>query len=94
MYNIKEDYEWDEGKRKSNLNKHGVDFAAIETFDWETALVGRSDWHGEIRFVAIGYIEDRLHQVVFTERGEATRIISLRRASVRERRSYVQHDIR
>ena len=94
MYNIHNDYEWDEGKRQSNLYKHGVDFAGIETFDWETALVGRSDRHGEIRFVAIGYIEDRLHQVVFTERGEATRIISLRRASVRERRSYVQHDIR
>ena len=93
MYNIEIDYEWDEGKRRANLDKHGVDFAAIETFDWETALVGRSDRHGEIRFVAIGYIEDRLHQVVFTERGEATRIISLRRASLKERRSYVQHDI-
>ena len=94
MYNIKEDYEWDEGKRRSNLTKHGVDFAAIETFDWETALVGRIDRHGEARFVAIGYIEDRLHQVVFTERGAATRIISVRRASLKERRSYVQHDFR
>ena len=94
MYNILNDYEWDEGKRRSNLDKHGVDFGAIETFDWETALVGRSDRHGEVRFVAIGYIEDHLHQVVFTERGEVTRIISLRRASQRERRSYVQYDVR
>lgn len=94
MYNIHNDYEWDEGKRQSNLDKHGVDFAAIETFDWETALVGRSDRHGEVRFVAIGYIEDRLHQVVFTERGNLARIISLRRASLRERRSYAQHDVR
>ena len=94
MYNIHNDYEWDEGKRRSNLDKHGVDFTAIESFDWETALVGRSDRHGEVRFVAIGYIKDRLHQVVFTERGEVTRIISLRRASLRERRSYDQHDVR
>ena len=94
MYNINEVYEWDEGKRRSNLYKHGVDFAAIEYFEWETALVGRSDRHGEVRFVAVGYIEDRLHQVVFTERGEVTRMISLRRASLKERRSYDQHDIR
>ena len=92
MYNI--NYEWDEGKRRSNLYKHGVDFTAIETFDWETALVGRSDRHGEVRFVAIGYIEGRLHQAVFTERGNMTRIISMRRASLKERTSYDQHDIR
>jgi uncharacterized protein len=32
-------YEWDETKRKKNLANHGVDFSAIESFDWEQAIV-------------------------------------------------------
>jgi uncharacterized DUF497 family protein len=36
-------YGWDEGKRKANISKHGVDFAAIELFDWEDAVVQIDD---------------------------------------------------
>jgi uncharacterized protein len=32
-------YEWDEAKRQKNLAKHGVDFPAIESFEWEGAPV-------------------------------------------------------
>jgi uncharacterized DUF497 family protein len=32
-------YEWDEAKRKTNLSKHGVDFAVVESFVWEEAMV-------------------------------------------------------
>jgi uncharacterized DUF497 family protein len=31
-------YSWDERKRVSNLKKHGVDFAIIKDFDFETAF--------------------------------------------------------
>ena len=31
-------YEWDEFKRIANRTKHGVDFAAIEAFEWHTAI--------------------------------------------------------
>ncbi len=86
------EYEWDEAKREENLRKHGVDFATMERFEWDTAVVERSDRHGEIRFTGVGYMGDRLHQVVFTERGDTTRIISLRRAGVEERRRYAQTD--
>jgi len=27
-------YEWDEDKRKINIEKHGIDFAATEQFGW------------------------------------------------------------
>ena len=73
--------------------KHGVDFASIVHFSWDTAIVERSDRHGEVRFAAVGYIGDRLHYVVFTERGEITRIISLRRANAGERRRHAQTDV-
>ena len=81
-------YEWDQGKREVNFNKHGVDFADIEHFQWDSALVGRSDRPGESRFIGVGYLQDRLHVVVFTDRYSATRIISLRKASQEERLRY------
>lgn len=83
-------YEWDEAKRQSNAQKHGIDFAAVEAFDWESALVGRSDRGGEVRHVAIGYIDVRLYCIVFTERGTRIRVISLRCASRGEERRYAQ----
>ena len=83
-------YEWNQTKRRDNLNKHGVDFADVESFEWDTALVGRSDRQGETRYMAVGYMQGRLHVVVFTERHGATRIISLRRAGQEERRRYAE----
>lgn len=83
-------YEWDEAKRQFNAQKHGIDFAAVEAFDWESALVGRSDRGGEVRYVAIGYIDVRLYCLVFTERGTRIRVISLRCASRGEERRYAQ----
>ena len=83
-------YEWDEAKRKSNAQKHGIDFAAVEAFDWESALVARSDQGGEVRYVAIGYVDVRLCCIVFTERRARIRVISLRCASRREERRYAQ----
>ncbi|MCG8510508.1 MAG: BrnT family toxin [Rhodospirillales bacterium] len=83
-------YEWDESKRAANRKKHGVDFSEADRFDWETALVAEDDSHDERRYIAIGFIGGVLHVMVFTERGEQVRIISLRKATRRERRIY--HD--
>lgn len=83
-------YEWHQAKREENRNKHGVDFADIEHFQWDSALVERSDRHGEARYTGVGYLQGRLHVVVFTDRYNATRIISLRRASQEERQRYAE----
>ncbi len=81
-------YEWDEAKNRANLAKHKVDFAAIELFDWNTAVDFASDQHGESRNAAIGYIGSILFFVVYTTRGDSRRIISLRPASRKEREAY------
>jgi uncharacterized DUF497 family protein len=79
-------YIWDEAKRAANLAKHGVDFAAAECFDWETARVSADlrRAYGEPRMVALGKIGSRLHVMVFTRRAGKVRIISLRKANNRE----------
>lgn len=82
---------WDERKRASNLRKHGVDFAIVERFEFDTAVIvvdDRKDY-GEPRYRAFGVIEGRLHVLIFSARGAQTRVISLRRANDRERRNYV-----
>ena len=88
-----ERYEWDEAKRRGNWEKHGVDFESIVQFNWGTAMVERSDRYGEERYGGLGYIGNRLHYVVFTERGDVVRIISLRSANAGERRKYDQANI-
>lgn len=83
-------YEWDETKRQSNLDRHGIDFPDIEYFDWDNAWIfedTRRDY-GEQRWVAYGYINHRLIAVVYTERDGRTRMISMRKANAREERRY------
>ena len=82
--------DWDERKRAANLAKHGVDFAAVSAFEWETALTSPDERGGypEPRFLSLGFIGDRLHAVAWTPRDGGRRIISLRKANRREVRRY------
>lgn len=83
-------YEWDPHKARSNLEKHGVDFASVARFEWDTAVFRRSDRHGEMRFLAYGYLANRIHVIVFAEREGRIRVISFRKADDREERYYVR----
>ena len=82
------DYEWDETKRSINYGKHRLDFADVQHFDWDNATIEPSDRRGEARFVAYGYLGNRMYVVVFTWRGGVKRIISFRRASQQEVNEY------
>jgi uncharacterized DUF497 family protein len=46
---------WDEAKRRRNLQKHGVDLAIAERFDFVTAVIQEDDseTYGEQRQIAI-----------------------------------------
>ena len=81
-------YEWDEAKRQSNIAKHGIDFALIEEFDWATVKEEPAVRDGEERIVAFGYVGSRLHMFAYVERGANIRIISMRKANLREENRY------
>jgi uncharacterized DUF497 family protein len=83
---------WDEAKRRRNLQKHGVDLAIAERFDFVTAVIQEDDseTYGEQRQIAIGRIDDALYVYVYTLRGEEDHAISLRKATPRERRRYAE----
>jgi uncharacterized DUF497 family protein len=84
-------FEWDKTKNDANIRKHGFDFADGEDMFRGILLVHedlRKDY-GEKRWIGIGAIQGRTTVVVFTERGpETIRIISLRKATTRERKEY------
>ena len=85
-------FEWDESKAKSNLAKHGVSFEeACTVFGDPLSLTIPDPAHSRVeeRSIVLGQSHRRkLLVVVHTERGDNVRIISARRASRRERKSY------
>ena len=83
-------YEWDEAKRRGNIEKHGEDFTLIDAFDWETATSEADPRQDEPRILATGFVGSRLHVIVYTWRGENIRVISLRKANDREARRYAE----
>lgn len=81
------EFEWDEEKNQQNIRKHGYSFlSAPEVFLGPVVeyLDDRFDY-GEERWVALGRLRLDIVAVVFTERGERYRIISMRRATKQER---------
>lgn len=86
------EFERDPAKNTANVRKHEFDFADAEEC-FRSPLLVREDTrrdYGEQRRVALGCVQDEIVNVVFTHRGHYVRIISLRRASHRERQAYVQ----
>jgi uncharacterized protein len=83
-------YEWDENKRIANLVRHDVDFIDAIDFEWDMALETIDDRfdYSEERWIAIGFISNKLHVIVYTYRVQTIRIISLRKATKRERLFY------
>ena len=84
-------FEWDPAKNRTNIAKHGIDFAdAVAVFEDDLAMTRPDpEGRGESRFVTLG--QDgfgRLLVVVFTERASRIRIISARPATKQERKSY------
>lgn len=81
-------FEWDERKRLLNLAKHGIDFRdAVEVFERPHMTVP-SAHEGEERRISLGLIREAVVAVVWTDRGEAIRIISVRAARRNERQIY------
>lgn len=81
--------EFDAAKLASNVAKHGIWFAQVELFEFETAIYDVVRVGRESRIVFTGLVDARVHVLVGTLRGDALRIISFRRASKKEALRYV-----
>ena len=84
--------EFDPEKRMKALQERGLDFlCAKEVFSGPTITSedARFDY-GEPRFITVGALCERMVVMVWTPRGEARRIISMRYANEREIKRFSQ----
>jgi len=90
-------FEWDDKKNLSNIEKHGISFEEAKSIFFDSIAIVDEDKrfkYGETRFVIIGKIyldiinRNIIGTVIYTNRGDKTRIISARKASRKERKLY------
>ena len=80
--------EWDEKKRQETLALRGLDFAdcaAVLSSEPRQERPDNRQDYGEVRWVALGFLEGRLVVILYTKRGKVRRIISMRKANRREK---------
>lgn len=88
-------FEFDPAKSAANRAKHGIDFETAQALwldDHGIEIPARSET--EPRSAVIGMIEGKLWTAFFTMRGDAVRIISVRRARDYEVEAYEQQEER
>jgi uncharacterized DUF497 family protein len=81
---------FDRAKRERALRERGIDFRDARhvfaglTLDRED---DRADY-GEARMQTVGYLNGRMVMVVWTQRGVARRIISMRKCNAKEQKKF------
>ena len=94
MYSIRMEFEWDDEKSQRNKNKHGIDFDEAKDL-WKDSY--RVEIHAsypvEDRSIMIGKIGKKLWTAIFTRRGNAIRIISVRRSRKQEGKLYGKKEV-
>ena len=84
-------FEWNEAKNRSNIRKHGFDFADAESL-FRGIVLAYPDLryeYGENRWAALGFIRGCITKIVFVQQTpETIRVISLRKATKIERQEF------
>ena len=90
IYNNYVKIEFDPAKREWTLRERGLDLAAAGKIFSDLSLTHEDERgdYGETRFVTLGVLNGETVVCVWTQRGEARRIISLRKARKDERETY------
>jgi len=77
-------------KNTLNIALRALSFERAVDFEFETALFSqdlRRDY-GEIRIRALGWLDGRVHALVFVETQHGIRVVSFRKANKREVKIY------
>ena len=81
-------YEWDDAKNRANIAKHGVSFEEAPLLFNGRVVETADDDNDEGRFIALSLIRGFVFVCVYTDRDDVRRIISLRRATGYEQKTY------
>lgn len=83
---------FDPVKNARNIRERDLPFELAAAFEFETAYIETDSRreYGEARYIALGWLGDRLHVVCFTETVDGIRVISFRKANAREVKRYAK----
>ncbi len=83
---------FDQRKSEINAKVRALPFEMVEDFDWTSAAIIEDvrQAYPERRYQALGMLGGALHMVVYALIGADVRVISLRRASRKEREKYAK----
>ena len=84
---------FDRTKRDKTLKERGLDFRLAREVFSTTHLTRADDRreYGEPRFITAGRLGERIVVIVWTPRGRARRVISMRKANEREIKALAPH---
>ncbi len=82
--------EYDPEKRLKTIALRGLDFEDAADVLQGPALTYQDERldYGEVRWITVGLLRGRMVVVTWTQRGEAYRIISMRKANAKEQENY------
>ncbi len=79
---------YDPAKNECNIRQRGLSFERAADFDFSTATFNTELPKGEIRRVAVGYLDGRLHLLCYVPNETGIRVISFRKTNKREAKLY------
>lgn len=79
---------FDPAKNERNIRERELGFERVAEFDFATAVIHPVLRNGELRYLASGFLDGRLHVLCFKYVGDGIRVISFRKANKREVRQY------
>lgn len=86
---------YDSAKDAENIRKHGISLQRAEDFDFDSAyyIDDDSQDYGEIRVIAISWLDSLIYTLVFRDEDipNTIRAISLRQSTRQEREEYAQN---
>ena len=82
--------EFDASKNDTNVRERGLSFERASDFDFDSAIIKPDTRkpYPEVRYVALGFLDARLHVLCFTPVEDGIRVISFRKANLREVKHY------
>ena len=80
--------EYDPAKNERNIRERGLSFDRAADFDFATAVFNTEIRQGEVRRIAVGYLDKRLHLLCYIPKPDGIRVISFRKTNKREAKRY------
>ena len=83
---------FDPAKNDRNVAERGLSFELVADLEWDTAVSVEETrkGYGARRLRVLALLDGRLHVAVITQRGDATHVISFRKANRKEVKWYGQ----